>query len=167
MLCSTSSRPLNTFGSRTQALSARQKGYIQRSSPSINHPFLITPPLGINPFPLPRGSSSCDTSSSGVRRVEPDDAEEHKSAVCGSAGHRHRRSAGRSYRHRNSWSASTLPQSPIPLPTSNPPCDLFICSTPGQRDWGKEEKLKKRAFQKQFRNENALRAAAAGIFSFH
>jgi len=53
--------------------------------------------------------------------VGPDDAGDHRSATCGSAGRRHRRSAGTSCRRKRIWSASDHPQSPIPLPTSNPP----------------------------------------------
>ena len=108
---------------RTQALSSHQKRHIQRLSSSINHPSLITPPPDTNPLPLACGPSSYGTSSSGVLRGEPDDVEDHRSATCGSAGRRHMRSAGRSYRRTTTWSASNHPQSPIPLPTSVPPCE--------------------------------------------
>ena len=93
---------MKTLGSFTQAEWSLWNLQIQWSLASINHPSFITPPPGTNPFPLPYEPSSCGTSSSGVLHEGPDDAEDHRSATCGSAGRRYKRSAGRSYRRTRS-----------------------------------------------------------------
>ena len=70
--------------------------------------------------------------------MEPDDAEDHRSATCGSAGHRHRRSAGTSCRPARSWSASTHQRSPIPLQPSTPP-DQYTSTSTGGLEMGRGE----------------------------
>ena len=70
--------------------------------------------------------------------MEPDDAEDHRSATCGSAGHRHRRSAGTSCRPARSWSASTHQRSPIPLQPSNP-SDQYTSTSTGGLEMGRGE----------------------------
>ena len=58
----------------------------------------------------------------------PDGTEDHRSATCGSTCHRHKKNAGTSCRHTRTWSTSNHPQSPIPLPISNPSCVQHICT---------------------------------------
>ena len=130
---------MKTLGSLTQAELSRWNLQTQWSSASINQPSFITPPPGTNPLPLACGPSSYGTSSSGALRGEPDDAEDHRSTRCGSAGRRHRRSAGRSYRRTTTWCSSDHQRSPIPLPPSVPPCEQYRRSTPGWRGWVKSE----------------------------